>query len=932
MESDTNIGNSSPDNDVAMVDGSRAEDESQQLAATADMPGRDPAKADAAAATTKRKSRTRAIDRKPKRAAARRKESSQSTIASAPPRCTTRRRNQTKVYTVGKQKQKDSFINIDNPEATIAAYCGFNDIGTFRNFLLSPWVISFYVRYLEYSAHSHKTTISLLDDAPYEEYWQHEAEVDTIYPLEKIFVNKHEKKTQLSYGAGLVAWQFLRQIRKGVLKYANEDAAASFSALTKRQLPQGVKAPTKSNLPNFGPFEQWDETELEPLNRCLCLFAHLKYVTSPTQWDTRFHGRTPWNSSVLVGIDYVPNWMVGTEVAERQAPDEVQDSELIMQTRTLEVRWKCKSKNQKNIQFVNELQDRDNYDEVPKKVKVLLNEQMTGPELRDKIREAFYLHQHDGQLEQLILNAPSKDEEEDMTFNVLNCDWDTVTKVIFDYPDEDTPLYFTVLMRVRDDTESPWENEGPPSPLAPFLTVKDSDVAPKEPMTAAEREQVYRTVFQMTVPSLETPFEPLKLFKNDRARMTKFFDGYDVDSQQGRRNWQLKILDEIAGTQPAFDQDPSMLNFKRFRAEIATALNRAAEDGRSAAIDLEEDEAYVGARERYYAYQSATGGTDAHVGPPIETSVSAFDMIRQGSYDDVKEFYSLTHKSKGLIKRSFRAWQVNGLAWALSRLYRKIPLDEKASPEAKKAAGLLTQPYLIPGLMIQDMTGAGKTSLLLLILSHCTEPVEYEGGQRVCKPFFLQVPKNLVRQWAEEIMEFWPYFTLIIGYDDGQLPPFIQDHVVSTSAIRAWPKPDLWPAKLRYIFDRTDAKNCRTIYLTSYETHVTRSLWQEEKTHPAIPYSPPLFDDKRKEAFKSEEWVEVIDHSHLKDVFSIAISDEATKVKTPGGRRHVATRLLCASRLIFATATPMHNTGTVCYLFEKCFASILTKLVYIGSD
>lgn len=146
----------------------------------------------------------------------------------------------------------------------------------------------------------------------------------------------------------------------------------------------------------------------------------------------------------------------------------------------------------------------------------------------------------------------------------------------------------------------------------------------------------------------------------------------------------------------------------------------------------------------------------------------------------------------------------------------------------------------------------------------------------------------------------------------------MKDHVVSASAVREYPNRKLWPRKYHYVFDQCDARNASTIYLTSYETHVSRSLWQEIKHHAAKSYDPPKFNGKGTEMFRMEAWDEVIYHSYLKDVFGLVINDEASKLKTAGTMRHLATKMLNADRQIHITATPMINTGTVC-IREKLF-------------
>ena len=68
----------------------------------------------------------------------------------------------------GKANDATSFINKDNLEATIAAYCGCDDVGIFCRFYTSALVLPYYVKSLKYCGYGCWTVLSLLGDLLYD--------------------------------------------------------------------------------------------------------------------------------------------------------------------------------------------------------------------------------------------------------------------------------------------------------------------------------------------------------------------------------------------------------------------------------------------------------------------------------------------------------------------------------------------------------------------------------------------------------------------------------------------------------------------------------------------------------------------------------------------------------------------------------------------
>ncbi|KAF2002153.1 hypothetical protein P154DRAFT_618890 [Amniculicola lignicola CBS 123094] len=760
----------------------------------------------------------------------------------------------------GMLKTPSSFINIENPELTIAAYCGFKNLGVFRRFYLSDFVLPFFNAFTEYKGYSRKHTLGLLEEAQ-KEVWDADEDVRQKFPLTKDVDTAEGTKTQLNYGVGLIAWQLLRTVRKGVLASGTDTDAErkKFEQTTKQALPPLLPFPAE-HLPNLGPHD--GETHLEALNRVLCLFQHMRHVIMPLQWGRRFNEPKQWDASSVIGPEWVPRWMRQVEEDTSppssssssnglgELPDEstpTSEKKTAIESRPVNIKWKKQSQmypqQKKYLAF---LEDSDVLDSIKTEVVITIPNQNTpgghGPE---------------------------------KSFPALKGDWEEILAIVFNHKANDPAVYFTCLFMERGDGVSPWEFNGPPPMFEALLEAvaakKQHAAAAAAEDSANDAEQVQQTIFQMSTPDVQSTFDPLTLFRGDKERMIRFYDGFDVSTPQRRLQWQMKFLPRLAGEEFKYINDEAMAAFKKLSHAQQEALTAASAAGADHAVDVEDERDNVADGEaRYYAFETAAGGgTQSGVGPPIETSAQALLMTREDVGDD--ELYAFGRWGKDKIDRTLKPWQVNGAAWALSVLYGKIPLCKGSSEEAKHAVlDLSTQQ--IPGIIMSDQTGLGKTIMLLATLVHCNQPVAPARGKKpIFKPLFLAVPQNLLRAWAREILQHWPIFTLVLSYDDGTMDPFLAEHIVSASA------------KLAHDFSH-DAG----------ETHSERTLIEEKIELPG-------------------GLVQKTYKSRLERCFSVVCVDEATKIKTVGSKRQMSISLLKPRRCVFVTATPMINQG-VCIL------------------
>ncbi|KAF2710846.1 hypothetical protein K504DRAFT_489843 [Pleomassaria siparia CBS 279.74] len=376
----------------------------------------------------------------------------------------TRRRRATKqaALQAGKAKDAASFINIENPEATIAAYCGCNDIGTFRRFYTSPLVLPYYIKIQAYRGYKRRT------------YWATDEDPEDVYPVN----DGDTRKRNLGYGVGLIAWQMLRGLQKRISSNMLTIDEEGFTKLTNCKFRETYPL-SKDEVSSFGPFS--GECNIEALNRCLCLFSHIKYTTNKSQWDKRFFETSAWDASVMISAEYLPDWMRAQELADVvESPDEF-SGPLGEEPLSVTVVWKHASKNRKNVAYVAELEEQEAFGQMHKSVVIAVTSSMLIPEVRDRIREASKLHEFDGKLAQLTLHT---EQEPEADFPALHANWDVIFGMLRKHPN----ATFSCLFELRPDGQSLWEYGGPPAVLCDYIETKQGDAVSKQKLTSGQAE------------------------------------------------------------------------------------------------------------------------------------------------------------------------------------------------------------------------------------------------------------------------------------------------------------------------------------------------------------------------------------------------------------------------------------------------------------
>jgi hypothetical protein len=142
------------------------------------------------------------------------------------------------------------------------------------------------------------------------------------------------------------------------------------------------------------------------------------------------------------------------ELAKAEAPDEPSGPP---PAPVLEMRisWNPDSKRKCNVAYVKLLREEGWLDKIPQEVVVKVLPSMHGPEVRDRVRLAFQLHDHEGDIESLTLYDDEK------WFPVVHSHWPETLEQLAKTPH----ARFTCHLREREDGGNTWECSGPPAAL-----------------------------------------------------------------------------------------------------------------------------------------------------------------------------------------------------------------------------------------------------------------------------------------------------------------------------------------------------------------------------------------------------------------------------------------------------------------------------------
>jgi hypothetical protein len=426
--------------------------------------------------------------------------------------------------------------------------------------------------------------------------------------------------------------------------------------------------------------------------------------------------------------------------------------------------------------------------------------------------------------------------------------------------------------------------------------------------------------------------------KDAHQQFLTWYDGYDVNNEEEKRLWQRMVLLEVTS-----NAKYAKIKKDKLPDDFGSDVNEAIEQGQNLGLQLamakgEEEETEVSNaacckstfgltrrqtmeaedQQDYYTMKSAFTGTENRAGPPADLCLRLLDCIQDPNNPD----FVIPQILKKVTDRHFYVFQVTGAIGAVLKLYGRIDVEKllvateylnhpKANDIRAAAAGL--EDLLIHGCILADDVGFGKTiqSLTVVFFHSILYDKKGEDGEVVCEPSLLVVPATVINQWLAEIRQHWPYFELVISYEDHNFKAEMAMNSLSHTAMREYPSLEAVPGNLQYIFDKKEPRALRTIVITSYETHKLRTGIKMTKNIPGKPYKPARFDDRgdpiwKRPPRKLHYWITKHDGT-----YSLVIADESQKVKNYSTGLWTVLYLQNFRKTLLLTATPMYNSAKV---------------------
>ncbi|KAI1091031.1 SNF2 family N-terminal domain-containing protein [Rostrohypoxylon terebratum] len=430
--------------------------------------------------------------------------------------------------------------------------------------------------------------------------------------------------------------------------------------------------------------------------------------------------------------------------------------------------------------------------------------------------------------------------------------------------------------------------------------------------------------------------DPHKIFDNlDEIR--EFYSGHDVHPSRimDNENFARWAIDEaLREYQPessfrvtgnAMEEQHVITEGKAIPKELSDAIQA---DGQR---DVDVEDANGGLmQEVNAAAEVITAASPNSLGPPIEACVSYLRMEKCGTFGRngltiwKSKYFPRLDNEEG--RKGFLDNQITAIVWILANFLGRLPLlkpkfQEYYNPdgtytfpeeteEQKKHRKMLQRPQYF-GAILADSMGLGKTlttiACLELIASQHLNIVRAGRNRNTnkCRPMLILAPNSIVAsQWVDEIESITSakgIKRILVSGDgiqrsEGQR----RTRVLSAKEFREW------PAKLDYVWDRTDPKAAKTIIVMSIDTFASRTCSNKE------------VDDEGE--VKEGNWYSKF--TRMGRGFSVVVVDEAYKIRHTQTRYWKSVALLEREFTLLITATPCMNLitdllGPVRLLWQK---------------
>ncbi|KAI9768990.1 MAG: hypothetical protein M1840_004586 [Geoglossum simile] len=459
-----------------------------------------------------------------------------------------------------------------------------------------------------------------------------------------------------------------------------------------------------------------------------------------------------------------------------------------------------------------------------------------GKQWRDSVRRQYRCRELGLQIFSLSLVVSHADDDEE-EYNMLT-DWANIQKICC--AEEESSLLILLKLRRQHSNEVLFESREPPLALGSHLLIENNDIQQKvgEPssvseITLATLEHIPDVgningtiLFRLTTEDRLVP-DPIKEYPADQYQdMLDHHNGHNAHTAVGKIKWQHFALEEVTQAVPAAaskTRSSKFLNGRELDRETLELLNESREEGERNAMshDSESD------MQRFYDIHGIFARSNSQAGPGVDLAklVLGFENVPQKDTSDKTEpvrsrctLFKIGTKEE----LTFFDWQVNGACQMLLRTLGYVPLPAAHENQPEVMSALRRLPCLaVHGGILADQTGLGKSKQTLLFLSYYTRfHIEMDGESPIHRPILLVVPSQVVKQWADDITDYFPNFSLLVSYDPIALGHKFLGHTVGSVAMCELPAHDVnsnFPQRWIYLFDTKDPQASKTILLTIME-------------------------------------------------------------------------------------------------------------------
>ncbi|KAJ5833227.1 hypothetical protein N7474_001538 [Penicillium riverlandense] len=808
----------------------------------------------------------------------------------------------------GDPESCDTFLQCKGNEQKTAAYLGFYHTKDLRLFAISWPVLKAYI-------HGHNIMSGKNQEIPRRQVLEvikgDEARISKADPAKDWNLNdksETEERRKLMKTRHLA--YHLLILEADVEKYQtnsfqrNKDLDAQyrtqFNELSKARVPyEKFKLRKPPGLVRY----PGKESRLESINRCYTLLQYLKHSLDYAHiWNGKMDSLESIRNGVHVSISHVPGWMqveedeTGVPFPPDDVSDDVSDDDTDYKPISVKVVWyqdkmlpghedlEAAISNGKSCDFKIPPSDQS-LSKNPRLYK-------SGDVFRDMIRKMFNCQELRLNIRDLELRYTSAAHGFGVSKDLLSGEWEEC-KAVFASDENSNFVIKLVLYAVEDPSADILENYN----LQPELEmmVNDDENAGEASQAGPEKANASSICGIFGLRGFAGHYgigrAPKPRNFSERERSLEYYGGFDVTSESGRRGWQKSMLHDVARTVPpnCVKRDKPPRDFTSSEKAAVTEAEYQAE--RLRAEDQSEPKTKKDVE--YYTQQKAFSGTENRVGPFVNLCLDLLLCEPDGDRYRATLFQAFTHNI------TFYHYQISGAVGLILKQYGEIDAtkiiasagldsNDRRAEKVKHAAKQLTD-LRTHCVILADETGFGKTITWLLMLLMRTMLTE------IMKPTLLVVPATVIGQWLTEIRGHWPCFRPVLSYNDSEWEDALGLDSIPAQAMRD-PEHNL-PPSLKWLFDEDNPETSKAIVVTTYNTHLCRSLCREKSDYidEGTTCKPQSAEKKRFQ-------------TRCEGKFGLLIADEAQRFKNQASATWAMLFAHRFEKAVAVTATPMFNS------------------------